>query len=205
MSNANHVETAARLAASLALVFMVSAYGQTTGSGAATNVKSAAPSTLESASSSPMSKTSKNDDLARSDRTFMTKAAQGGLAEVELGRIAVQKATDPQVKQFAQRMVDDHGKANDKPKQVASSKNVTLPTDPPSDAKREEDKLNTLSGEQFDKEYMKHMLSDHKKDVSLFRSTAKAAKNSDVKQFASEALPTLKQHLQMAQTIAKSK
>ena len=152
-----------------------------------------------------MSKTSKNDDLARSDRTFMTKGAQGGLAEVELGRIAVQKATDPQVMQFAQRMVDDHGKANDKLKQVASSKNVTLPTDPPSDAKREEDKLNTLSGEQFDKEYMKHMLSDHKKDVSLFRSTANAAKNSDVKQFASETLPTLKQHLQMAQTIAKSK
>ena len=205
MSNANHVESAARLAASLALVFMVSAYGQTTGSGAATNVKSPPPSTRESASASPTSKASKNDDLTRSDRTFMTKAVQGGLAEVELGRIAAQKATDPQVKQFAQRMVDDHGKANDRLKQVASSKNVTLPGDLPSDAKREEDKLNKLSGAQFDKEYMNHMLSDHKKDVSLFRSESKSAKDPDVKQFASETLPTLEQHLQMAQSIAKSK
>ena len=127
------------------------------------------------------------------------------MAEVELGRIAVQKATDPQVMQFAQRMVDDHGKANDKLKQVASSKNVTLPTDMPSDAKREEAKLNKLSGAQFNKEYMKNMLADHKKDVSLFRSTAKSAKNADVKQFASETLPTIEEHLQMAQTIVKSK
>ena len=93
MSNANHVESAARLAASLALVFMVSASAQTTGSGAATNGKAAAPSTRDSASSSQTSKASKIDDLTRSDRAFMTKAAQGGLAEVELGRIAAQKAT----------------------------------------------------------------------------------------------------------------
>ena len=118
---------------------MVSASAQTTGSGAATNGKAAAPSTRDSASSSQTSKASKIDDLTRSDRAFMTKAAQGGLAEVELGRIAAQRATDPQVKQFAQRMVDDHGKANDKLKQVATSKNLTLPTDPPSNAKREED------------------------------------------------------------------
>jgi len=127
------------------------------------------------------------------------------LAEVELGQIAAQKATDPQVKEFAKRMVDDHSKANDKLKQVASTKNLPLPNDLPSDAKREADKLNELSGTQFDKEYMKDMLSDHKKDVSLFRSTAKSAKDSDVKQFASETLPTLEQHLQMAQTIGKSK
>ena len=187
MSTSNPVK-ASSLAVALAMAFVFNAQAQTA---------SAAPGAKSTSSAS--------SNVPRADRTFITKAAQGGLAEVELGQIAAQKATDPQVKQFAQRMVEDHGKANDKLKQVATSKNLTLPTDPPSNAKREEDKLNKLSGEQFDKEYMKHMLSDHKKDVSLFRSTAKSAKNSDVKQFASETLPTLEQHLLMAQTIAKSK
>jgi len=203
MFNSNRFNIA-RVGASLAMAFVFCANAQTAGGGAPGTAKSTPPSTSDAASSAA-SKTSTNDDLGRGDRSFMMKAAQGGLAEVELGRIAAQKATDPQVKQFAQRMVDDHGKANDKLKQVASSKNVTLPTDMPSDAKREEAKLNKLSGAQFNKEYMKNMLADHKKDVSLFRSTAKSAKNADVKQFASETLPTIEEHLQMAQTIVKSK
>ena len=134
----------------------------------------------------------------------MMKAAEGGMAEVELGQLASQRATDPQVKQFAQRMVADHGKANDQLKQLASSKNVQLPTDLPASAKRERDRLSKLSGAQFDREYMSHMTSDHKKDTSLFRSTAKSARDADVKQFAAATLPTLEEHLQMAQSIAKS-
>jgi len=204
MSNANHVK-ASWLAVSLVMACMTTAYAQTAGSTAPATAKSATSSTKDSAASPQNDKASTTDQLARGDRNFITKAAQGGLAEVELGRIAAQKASDPQVKQFAQRMVDDHGKANDKLKQVASARNVTLPTDPPADAKREADKLNKLSGPQFDKEYMKNMLSDHKKDVSLFRSTAKSAKDPNVKQFASETLPTLEEHLQMAQNVAKSK
>jgi len=145
-----------------------------------------------------------NTNIAHGDRKFITTAAEHGMAEVELGKLAAQKASDPQVKQFAQRMVDDHSKANDKLKQIAASKNVTLPSDVPSAEKREHDKLNKLSGAQFDREYMNHMLSDHKKDVSMFRSEAKSAKDSDLKSFASETLPTLEQHLDMAQTIAKS-
>jgi putative membrane protein len=193
------------LIASLVMVVMSGAYAQTPTSGATTGTKSAPSAMSNSTAPAAMGNTSSNADLARGDRSFMMKAAQGGIAEVELGQIAAQKATDPQVKEFAQRMVDDHSKANDKLKQVASSKNVVLPNDLPSDAKREADKLSKLSGTQFDKEYMKDMLSDHKKDVSLFRSTAKSAKDSDVKQFASETLPTIEQHLQMAQSIGKSK
>jgi putative membrane protein len=190
MSTTNHVK-ASSLALSLAMTLMVNAHAQTAGTATPPDAK---PATASS-----------NANVPRADRSFITKAAQGGLAEVQLGQLAAQKATDPQVKQFAQRMVEDHSKANDKLKQVASSKNVTLPGDLPSDAKREEDKLNKLSGAQFDKEYMNHMLSDHKKDVNLFRSESKSAKDPDVKQFASETLPTLEQHLQMAQSIAKSK
>jgi putative membrane protein len=142
--------------------------------------------------------------LSSSDRSFLKKAAEGGLAEVELGQLASQRASDPQVKQFAQRMVADHGKANDQLKQIASSKNVELPTALPAAAKRERDRLSKLSGAQFDREYMSHMTSDHKKDTSLFRSAAKSAKDSDVRQFASATLPTLEEHLQMSQSISKS-
>ena len=78
-----------------------------------------------------MSKTATSSSLSSSDRNFLMKAAQGGMAEVDLGQLASQRASDPQVKQFAERMVADHGKANDQLKQIASSKNVTLPTDVP--------------------------------------------------------------------------
>ena len=109
------------------------------------------------------------------------------------------------MKQFAQRMVTDHTKANDQLKQIAAGKNVQLPTDIPAAAKRERDRLSKLSGAQFDREYMSHMTSDHKKDTSLFRSAAKSAKDSDIKQFASSTLPTLEEHLQLAQSINKTK
>ncbi len=151
-----------------------------------------------------MSKTATSSSLSSSDRNFLMKAAQGGMAEVDLGQLASQRASDPQVKQFAERMVADHGKANDQLKQIASSKNVTLPTDVPAAEKRERDRLAKLSGAQFDREYMSHMTSDHKKDTSLFRSAAKSAKDSEIKQFASTTLPTLEEHLQMAQSITKS-
>jgi putative membrane protein len=103
------------------------------------------------------------------------------------------------VKKFAERMVQDHGKANDQLKQLASSKGLNLPTDLDRSARREHDKLSKLSGADFDREYMKHMVSDHKKDVKEFSDEAKSGKDSDVKQFASSTLPTLQQHLQLAQ------
>ena len=138
--------------------------------------------------------------ISSSDRKFMEKAAEGGLAEVELGKLATQKAGAPEVKQFGQRMVDDHSKANDQLKQLATSKGVNLPTELDRSTRREMDKLSKLSGADFDREYMKHMVSDHKKDVSEFKSEANKAKDSDVKQFASQTLPTLEQHLQLAES-----
>jgi putative membrane protein len=188
MSHVHHFKAAA-IAASLAMAFMIPAHAQTSATTAPAGTKMAAAGS--------------SANLSHSDRNFITKAAEGGMAEVELGKLATQKAQDPQVKQFGQRMVDDHSKANEKLKQVAASKNVTLPSESSKDAKREEDKLNKLSGEKFDKEYMSHMVSDHKKDVSEFRSASKS-KDADVKQFASETLPTLEQHLQMAESIHKS-
>ncbi len=142
--------------------------------------------------------------LTGADKTFVTKAAEGGLAEVQLGQLAQQKAQDPKVKEFGQRMVDDHTKANDQLKSIASQKGVTLPTDLNAKDKAEMDRLNKLSGTQFDKAYMSHMVQDHTKDVSEFQKESKSGKDSDVKSFASTTLPTLQQHLQMAKQINQS-
>src|SRR4051812_38412954 len=134
-----------------------------------------------------------------SDTAFVKKAAQGGLAEVELGQLATQKAASDDVKKFGQRMVDDHTKANDQLKQVASQKNITLPTDIGAKNKATKDHLEKLSGAAFDKAYMTHMVQDHKKDVAEFQKEANSGKDADVKNFASQTLPTLQEHLKMAQ------
>jgi putative membrane protein len=130
-------------------------------------------------------------NLSRSERKFIEEAAKGGMAEVQLGKLAAEKAENAQVKQFGQRMVDDHGKANSQLKQLASAKNVSLPQEIDRSHQREYERLQKLSGAQFDREYMKHMVSDHKKDVKEFQKTAKSAKDPDVKNFAQTTLPTL--------------
>jgi len=137
--------------------------------------------------------------LAHADRKFMEEAAQGGLAEVQLGQLAAQKAQSPAVKQFGQRMVDDHTKANHELKQLASNKGIELPTDLDRSAKREYDKLSKMNGDEFDREYMKGMVSDHRKDVKDFEKQAKSAKDADLRSFAANTLPTLRQHLTLAE------
>jgi len=140
--------------------------------------------------------------VSSADRTFISKAAEGGLAEVELGQLAQDKAQDSKVKEFGKRMVDDHSKANDQLKSLASSKGVNLPSDLNAKDKAEKDRLSKLSGEQFDKAYMSHMVKDHTKDVIEFRKESQSAKDPEVKSFASSTLPTLEEHLKMAKSIA---
>jgi len=141
-------------------------------------------------------------DLAAGDQKFLRMAAQGGMAEVKLGQLAVEKAASPDVKSFGQRMVDDHGKANERLKALASAKGVTLPTGMSPEQKAMDDKLAKLSGADFDREYMKGMLADHKKDVAEFEKESSRAKDAEVKTFASTTLPTLKEHLKMAEEIS---
>lgn len=140
--------------------------------------------------------------MSAQDHKFIMEAAAGGMEEVELGRLAVKKAANADVKSFAQRMVDDHGKANEKLKSIASQMGMTLPTTLPADKKKDLDHLSKLSGAEFDKTYMSHMLKDHKKDVSEFEKQASKGDDSSVKSFAQQTLPTLREHLTMAQTIA---
>lgn len=143
-----------------------------------------------------------SSSLNAMDRHFVKKAAQGGMAEVELGKLATEKAQSDEVKKFGQRMVDDHSKANDQLKQLASSKGITLPSDLDAKDKSTKDRLSKLSGEQFDRAYMKDMVKDHTKDVAEFKKASSNAKDADIKSFASQTLPTLEDHLKEAQSIA---
>jgi putative membrane protein len=136
--------------------------------------------------------------LLAADEAFVMKVAKGGMAEVELGKLAAEKASTDQVKKFGQRMVDDHSKANDELKALATSKSVTLPSEIGPEEKALRDRLMKLSGPAFDQAYMKAMVSDHVKDVNEFKMEAKSGKDPEVKAWAAKTLPTLEEHLKMA-------
>ena len=134
---------------------------------------------------------------------FATDAAQGGMAEVELGRLATQRAGDASVREFGARMVADHTRANTELKSVAANKGIQLPGDMTSDQKSEVDKLSKMSGAEFDKEYMSTMVKDHQDDVKEFQTQSQSGNDADIKAFAAKVLPTLQQHLSMAQQTAQ--
>jgi len=140
-----------------------------------------------------------------SDKKFAMDAAVGGMAEVELGKLATQKATNPDVKQFGQRMVDDHGKANDELKTVASKESIDLPTSLDSKHQATVDRLSKLSGAYFDKAYVREMVKDHDMDVKEFQKEAQNGQNTSVRDFASKTLPTLEEHQKMIHDIDKNK
>jgi putative membrane protein len=140
--------------------------------------------------------------VSSADQRFMDKAAQGGMAEVELGQLAEQNGQSQEVKNFGKRMVTDHSKANDQLKQLASQKDVTLPTDLDAKDQATKERLSKLQGAAFDKAYMKDMVMDHKKDVAEFKKESMSASDSGVKSWAGETLPTLESHLQEAEKIA---
>ncbi len=147
----------------------------------------------------------KSDMTASSDQQFMMKAAQGGMAEVELGKLAKDHASSQAVKNFGQQMSDDHGKANDELKDLASKKNVTLPAEVNAEDRATMDRLSKLNGKAFDRAYMRDMVTDHKKDVAEFEKEANSGMDPDVKAWAAKTLPTLQHHLEMAQETANQR
>ncbi len=129
------------------------------------------------------------------DTAFAMKAAQGGVAEVQLGKLAAEKAGSPDVKSFGQMMADDHSKANDQLKAVAEKENMTLPTTVNAKDQALYNKLQTMSGSDFDKTYVKSMVKDHEEDIKEFKKEADHGSNEQIKNFASTTLPVLKGHL----------
>jgi putative membrane protein len=140
-------------------------------------------------------------NMSSSDRNFLMDAAMGGMMEVELGKLATTNGASDAVKQFGQRMVDDHSKANAELMSLATSKGITLPTELDEKHRAHVTKLTSLTGADFDREYSKMMLSDHKKDVSEFEKESTRGADADLKTFATNTLPTLREHLQMANAL----
>lgn len=142
--------------------------------------------------------------VEKGDAEFATKAAVGGMAEVEFAKIALTKTVDPQIKAFADMMVKDHGKANEELMTLATGKNITLPTALDDEHQKKFDELSKLSGKDFDKEYVKTMVDGHKKTLDLMDKEAKDGKDVDLTAFAAKTSPIVKAHLDMIQKIHDS-
>jgi putative membrane protein len=140
--------------------------------------------------------------LDKADVSFVQKAAADGMAEVQLGQLALSNSSNPEVKTAAQQLIDDHGKANEQLKSLATSKQVELPTAISADATKQAKTLQSLHDAAFDQTWAKDMVSDHQAAIKLFGEEAKQTDDADLRQFTKATLPTLNQHLKMAQQLA---
>lgn len=138
------------------------------------------------------------------DKKFLKKAAEGGMEEVAVGNLAAQKGATPAVRQFGQKLAADHTKADDQLKQVAAQQNITVPSQLSAKQQRKVNKLAKLSGPKFDKAFAKGEVKDHRKDIDDFQREAQYGSNPAVKQFASNTLPVLEQHLNIAKSLKTS-
>jgi len=138
---------------------------------------------------------------AKNDTAFAIKAAQGGIAEVDFGRLAGDSAADPKVKEFGQKMVTDHSAANDDLQAAAAKDGITLPQTASKKQHQAARRLGQLKGDAFDREYARMMVKDHEEDVALFRKEGASGQDADLKAFAQKTLPTLEAHLKMAREL----
>jgi putative membrane protein len=157
--------------------------------------------------SSSQSKTSTSTEgtttktKAAGERTFLREAGYADLAEVQLGQLAKQKASSPEVKQFAERMVNDHTKNYDQLKQVAQQEGVALPDKLSPRDEASKARLEKLSGKEFDHAYMQDMVRDHTTDVAKFKDESKENVSPAVKNYVDQTLPTIESHLKDARTV----
>lgn len=164
--------------------------------------------------------------LAANEREFLQKTAINGRKEVEMARVATQKASNSEVKKFAERLVEDHTKANQEIEDLARRKGVNIPAESTAPAERAEssesaksarskgspaqgsrahmEQLSKLSGEQFDRAFIQRMIESHTKSVAEFERQSKNATDNDIRSLTAKLLPTLKEHLEQARNINKS-
>ncbi len=137
------------------------------------------------------------------DRMFLKDALQGSMAEVQLGQLTLKKSDNQQVKEFAQRMIDDHTKMSEQMKPVAQQLGVEASKDISKKDKSVMSKLEAFSGTAYDQAYIKDMVKDHKQDLSEFQTEASSGQDPRVKDAATQGSQIIAQHLQMAQQMAK--
>ena len=148
---------------------------------------------------------SNRNQLSSFDTQFMAKAAQGGMAEVQLSQLALRRGASNEVKQYARRMINDHTQANARLMQLASRKGVSVPRTLDAQHQQIRAQLQQLFGQNFDQEYLRVMENDHVQTVSLFQNAAQQAQDADVQAFASNTLPKLQGHLQMVQAMLNNR
>jgi putative membrane protein len=134
-------------------------------------------------------------DVSADDRAFIIKAAMGGLGEVEMGQLAANQAAADPVKSFGQHMVSDHSAADQKLKTIADAAGISLHGEPGSAEKQQEARLEKLHGRAFDRRYTHDEITAHKETIALFKREVDGGSNPQLKQFASDTLPTLQEHL----------
>lgn len=147
----------------------------------------------------------KSDKATAAEMAFMQKAADAGMTEVELGKVAEKNGQRDDVKKFGAHMVTDHGKANDDLKSIASKIEVTLPEKVSPAHQAKIDKMSKMSGAAFDTGYVKGMVADHEKTVADFEQASGMARNEDLKKFIDQTLPVIKEHLKMAKEMQAAK
>ena len=143
--------------------------------------------------------------IAEKDARFAVDAANGGMAEVQLGEMAQNKSTNPGVKEFGKMMLTDHSKANDELKMIAAGKNITLPAAPGDEMQKVAADLSSKNGADFDKAYIKQMVEDHKKTIRLFENAQQDVQDNDIRAFAVKTLPVLRSHLKHIESLEKTK
>jgi putative membrane protein len=137
------------------------------------------------------------------DKDWVSNAGMAGMAEVQMGNLALQKTQNADVRAFAQRMVTDHSKANDELQQLVTAKGLTLPAQLDDENDDAVEHLEGLSGAEFDKAYMQHMVADHNKAVTLFQTGANTAQDVDIKAYAAKNLPIIQEHATLAQEVSR--
>jgi putative membrane protein len=144
-------------------------------------------------------------DTKIDEKRFVKDALLGGMTEVELGKVALEKASADAVKQFAQKMIDNHSKANEELKQLAAKEKIDVPDALDSKRQSRIEKLSKLSGADFDRAYIKDQLKDYQNDVREFQAESQNGNDPEVKGFASKTLPVLEEHLRMVKELDKGK
>ena len=182
------------------LLFLIQACGN--------NSKPESTKVADSANNAKIDTTKNNPDTVaiavdKNDAEFVVKAANGGIAEVDLAIIAQQKTTNDDVNEFAAMMIADHTLANEELKALAAKKNITLPSSVGKDELKIKDELTRKAAKDFDKAYVDAMVKDHKNDIKLFEDGSKKLKDNELKAFVDRTLPTLRKHLTDVEALQK--
>ena len=161
------------------------------------------PQTPPKSTQAPAKTDQTNQTAMHADQQFVKTVAMDNMAEAELGKLAAEKSSRDDVKQFAQKMVDDHSKANDELKSIATGKNMMWPDAVDAQHKAVHDRLSKLSGAAFDRSYVNEMVAGHRKAVAAFKMEAASGKDAEVKAWASKTLPTIEEHYKQAEALTK--